>query len=209
MTNTITMMDDINKMTKDQQYEALRMNGLRLGEMKKPTGLHQQIAVSRNPYAVQFVDQPDEPMQLRAVLGDPRAIEVIKSPTIKTQVAAVIGNGLTLGLIKKPHKITQIAAVLHDHENAERIEHLCEAAHLEVMRFGPDLKAIKHKTRSLHLMNPPTERMRMIREALDDGHCERAEEMADMIDAENENERLEAARLVKMLYHRRGEYVHG
>ena len=74
----------------------------------------QILSGERGPYAIQYIKNPSEKVQLAAVEKNARAIQYIKNPTEKVQLVAVRKDPYVIGYIKNPSEKVQLAAVKKD-----------------------------------------------------------------------------------------------
>ena len=68
-------------------------------------------AIKQNGYAIQYIKNPSEAVQLAAIKGVWAAIKYIKNPSEAVQLAAVKQNGYAIQYIKNPSEAVQLAAI--------------------------------------------------------------------------------------------------
>jgi len=100
----------------------------------------QILSGERGPYAIQYIKNPSEKVQLAAVKKDPLVIILhIKNPTEKVQLAAVKKDPYLIGYIKNPNQ-------------KEYIKNPVEKGHLAVGKKNPfAIGSIKNPTEKVQL----------------------------------------------------------
>ena len=79
--------------------------------INNPSEKVQLAAVNQNGYAIKYINNPSEKVQLAAINQNGYAIEYIKDPSEKVQLAAINQNGYAIEYIKDPSEKVQLAAV--------------------------------------------------------------------------------------------------
>jgi hypothetical protein len=109
-------------------------------------------AVTNNEYAIQYIKNPSENVQLIAVKNDGRAIKFIKNPSKKVQLAAVKNNEYAIQYIKNPSENVQLIAVNNDGLAIKFIKNPSENVQLAAVKNdGLAIKFIKNPSENVQL----------------------------------------------------------
>jgi hypothetical protein len=114
----------------------------------------QILSGERGPYAIQYIKNPSEKVQLAAVEKNARAIQYIKNPTEKVQLVAVKKDPYVIGYIKNPSEKVQLAAVKKDPlVIILHIKNPTEKVQLAAVKLNKKaIERIKHPTKIVELV---------------------------------------------------------
>jgi hypothetical protein len=112
----------------------------------------QTIAVQQNGYAIQYIKNPSEKVQLAAIQKDGMVIQYIENPSEAVQLAAVQQNGYAIQYIENPSEAVQLAAVQQNGYAIQYIENPSEAVQLAaVKQYVWAIQYIKNPTEAVQL----------------------------------------------------------
>ena len=102
--------------------------------IENPTEEMQMIAVRYNAYSIEYIKNPSERVQLEAVKYNANAIKYIKNPTEEMQMIAVKQNEYIIQYIKNPSERVQLEAVRQNGLVIAYIKNPSEKVQLEAVR---------------------------------------------------------------------------
>ena len=110
------------------------------------------IEVLKYPFAIQYINNPSEKVQLAAVNQNGYAIKYINNPSEKVQLAAVNKNAYAIKFIKDPSEKVQLAAVSKYGDAIEFIKDPSEQVQLDV---------VNQNGNAIEFINNPSEKVQL------------------------------------------------
>lgn len=102
---------NIQNPDEDMAIQAVKHNGLLLGEIQNPSEVVKRVAVEENGYAIRFIDNPSEALQLSAVRCNPKVVSLLRNPSENVLRTAVEADASVISLIQRPSEELQLFAV--------------------------------------------------------------------------------------------------
>jgi hypothetical protein len=111
----------------DKWMDAVERDGYAIVYIKDPSEAMQMVSVKERGNFIEYIETPSEAVQMAAVNQNGYAIHYIKNPTEAVQMAAVNQNGYAIEHINDPSEAVQLAAVNQDRRAIRHIKNPSEA----------------------------------------------------------------------------------
>jgi hypothetical protein len=164
-----TINDYVNNLSTEKKILALKKNGLLIKYIKNkteemnfeavkqqnnPQGLFDLITqgVEFDEYAIQYIENPSEKVQLEALKKSYYVLKFIKNPSEQVQLEAVKKNAYAIQYIENPSEQVQLKAVK---QNGHVIQHIGNPSE------QVQLKAVKQNGHVIQHIGNPSEKVQL------------------------------------------------